>query len=362
MRMNLRAITLALGTAFILVGCGTDDVQSLNPTPPSQSAGFKQVVAFGDSLSDAGTYNPTTGDTDPSNDSATGLMFTTKPGGTWATYVASDLGLPLGPRQQVNFGIVNNNGKIIQLDGTDYAEGGARVEVDDGTNGVSNVTIPGLGTVPVQQATARSIKLQIDAYLADHGNSFNDTQLVLVQGGANDFFYFFSTTPPANLQANAPAFIQATVTSIVTQIGRLKAAGAKHILYSNLPDLGLTPQFLAQGAQAAGLATQLTAAYNTAVKQQLDAMGVKVYDTAGLIQAVVATPANYGMTNVTSPVCNSYTASPPSLANLSALICSPTTLVGNPNQYLFADGVHPTARAHSFWGDAVAQMALAGQI
>ncbi len=352
MRMNLRAIALALSTAFILAGCGSDDVQSLNPTKPSLSAGFKQVVVFGDSLSDAGTYNPTTGDTDPSNDSATGLMFTTKPGGTWTTYVAADLGIPLGPRQQVNFGIVGNGGKIIQLDGTDYAEGGARIDFDSGTNGVSSQTIPGVGTVPVQQATQRSVKTQIDAFLAEHGNSFNDQQLVLIQGGANDFFNFFSTTPPADLAAQAPAFIQATVVSMATQVARLKAAGAKHVLYANLPDLGLTPQFLALGAATAGQASQLAAAYNAAVKQQLDAMGVKTYDTAGLIQKVVAAPSSYGFTNVTVPVCTSS----------SALICTPTTLVGNPNQYLFADAVHPTARAQSIWADQVAQMVLAGSI
>lgn len=360
MRMNLRAITLALGTAFILVGCGTDDVQSLNPTPPSQSAGFKQVVSFGDSLSDAGTYNPTTGDTDPSNDSATGLMFTTKPGGTWATYVASDLGLPLGPRQQVNFGIVNNNGKIIQLTGTDYAEGGATVLVDGANGGIVNETIPGLGTVPVQLATARSVKTQIDAYFADHGNSFNATQLVLMQGGANDFFAFLAQVAADPTQAaNAPTVISNTATAMVSQIQRVLAAGATHVLYSNLPDLGKTPQFL--GTPLAGLATTLASNYNAAVAAALNGKGVVIFDTYALISNVIASPATYGLTNVTQPVCNSdTTAGDPT--TLSALICSPTTLVGNPNQYLFADDVHPTARAHSFWGDAVAQLALAGKI
>ncbi|GLS05569.1 hypothetical protein GCM10007860_27250 [Chitiniphilus shinanonensis] len=363
-RMPLRTRPLAAAlTALFLAACGGDGVESVNETPPSHSAGYTQIVAFGDSLTDAGTFNPTTADADPSNDSATGLMFTTKPGGTWAGYIAANLGLSLTPNQQVNFGIVGNGGKVIELGGTDYAEGGARLEVDAANGGVTTQTIPGIGTVPVQGATSRSIKTQIDDYLAEHGSAFNDGQLVLIQGGANDFFNFFSTTPPANLQTAAPAFIQATVTSLVTQIGRLKAAGASHIIYANLPELGYTPQFLALGPTVAGQATALSQSYNNAVAQQLGAMGVTVFDTAKLIRDVVAAPANYGFTNVQTPACNSYTT-PGNPATLSALICSPSTLVAPKADltYLFADGIHPTARAHAIWADQVTATLLADQV
>ncbi len=363
-RMTLRTRPLAaMLAALFLAACGGDGVESVNETPPSHSAGYTQIVAFGDSLTDAGTFNPTTADADPSNDSASGLMFTTKPGGTWAGYIAANLGLPLTPNQQVNFGIVGAGGKVTELGGTDYAEGGARLEVDAANGGVATQTIPGVGTVPVQGATSRSIKTQIDDYLAEHGGAFNDGQLVLIQAGANDFFNFFSTTPPANLQAAAPAFLQATVTSVVTQIGRLKAAGATHIIYANLPELGYTPQFLALGPTTAGLATQLSASYNAAVAQQLAAMDVMVFDTAKLIRDVVASPATYGFANVTTPACNSYTT-PGNPATLSALICSPNTLVAPKADltYLFADGIHPTARAHAIWADQVTASLLATEV
>ncbi|MFL6549511.1 MAG: SGNH/GDSL hydrolase family protein [Povalibacter sp.] len=357
MRKKLRTGSLAIVVAFAVSACGGDDkVESLNETPPELTQPFAQVVAFGDSLSDAGTFNPTTADTDPSNDSATGLPFTTKPGSTWAVYVAANLGIQLKPNQQVNFGIVGNGGAVTQVGGLDYAEGGARIDVDPANAGVVTQTIPGVGAVSVQLATSRSIKTQIDDYLSEHANAFSDNQLVLIQGGANEFFNFLAQVAGnPSLAANASAVVSATATSMITQVGRLRAANATQIIYSNLPDLGQTPQF--RTTPLASLATQMTAAYNNAVRDQFAAWGVTIFDTSALIDAVVASPATYGFSNVTTPACTS-TTTPGNPATLSALICSPTTLV-TPDAditHLFADGVHPTARAHALWADQVTHM------
>ena len=356
MRMKLRTSLLSFALALTLSACGDDKVESVNTTPPAATQPYSQVVAFGDSLTDAGTFNPTTADTDPANDSATGLTFSTKPGGTWAVYVAANLGIQLKPNQQVNFGIVGNGGEVIDVGGLDYAEGGAHIEVDEPNGGVVMQTIPGIGTVPVQLATSRSIKTQIDDYRAEHGNAFSDDQLVLIQGGANDFFDFLSQVAgDPSLAANASSVVTATATAMITQIGRLKAANARQIIYANLPDLGETPQF--RTTPLAGLATQLSTAYNNAVQTQLAAWDVTVFDTSALIHAVVASPSTYGFSDVTTPACTSFTT-PGNPATLSALICSPNTLV-TPDAditHLFADGVHPTARAHAVWADQVTAM------
>lgn len=345
--------SIVVAAAVVVSGCNDDGYTSSVQPPSGNSQSFAQVVAFGDSLSDAGTYNPTTADANPANDSPSGLTFSTKPGSTWAVYVAGTFGHPLLPNQQVNFGIVGNGGKVMQLGGLNYAEGGARVDVDAPNGGVVMQTIPGVGTVPVQLATSRAIKTQIDDYLAEHGNAFNDGQLVLIQGGANDFFGFLGQVAAGQASpANAAAVVTAVATSMVTQVGRLRSAGATHIIYSNLPDLGKTPQF--STTPLAPLATQLATAYNAAVATQLNAWGVHVFDTAALINQVVASPATYGFTNATTPACNSYTT-PGNPATLSSLICSPTTLVapGADITYVFADGVHPTSRSHAVWADQV---------
>ncbi len=355
MRSKLRTSALIV-CAVVFCACGDDKVRSVNTTPPNVSPPYAQVVAFGDSLSDAGTYNPTTADGDTSNDSATGLPFTTKPGAPWAVYVAANLGIQLTPNQQVDFGVVGNGGEVIQLGGLDYAEGGARIDVDGANGGIVLQTIPGVGSVPVQLATSRSIRTQIDDYLSEHGNAFSDDQLILIQGGANDLFEFLGQVAanPA-LAANASSVVTTAATAMITQISRLRAANATHIVYANLPDLGKIPQF--STTALADLATQLSVSYNNAVKTQLDAWAVTIFDTSTLFAAVIAMPETYGFTNVTTPACNSDTI-PGDPATLSALICSPSTLV-SPNAditHLFADYVHPTARGHALWADQVTAM------
>ncbi|HEU4484245.1 MAG TPA: SGNH/GDSL hydrolase family protein [Povalibacter sp.] len=351
MNRKPRAASVALVIALFVSACNEDGNESKVNPPPASTQTITQVVAFGDSLSDAGTYNPTTADTDPANDSPSGLIFSTKPGTTYAVYVAGAYGKTLLPNQQVNFGVVGNGGVVMDLGGLDYAEGGARITVDAPNGGVVMQSIPNVGTLPVQLATSRSIKTQIDDYLSEHG-SFSDNQLVLIQGGANDLFLFLGQVAADPSQAaNAATVITETVTAMVTQIGRLKASGASHVIYSNLPDLGLTPQF--STTPLAGLATTLATNYNAAVAAQLNAMGgVHIFDTAALIHDVVASPSSYGFTNATAPACNSYTT-PGNPATLTSLICSPATLVapGADITYVFADGVHPTARAHALWAD-----------
>jgi len=350
--MNKKLYAAVLAAAVFISACN-DEGNEATVVVPTAPETITQVVSFGDSLSDAGTYNPTTADTNPGNDLPSGLIFTTKPGMTWATQVAIHFGKSLTPNRQVRFGVVGNGGQVIELGGLGYAEGGSRIEVDAPDGGVVMQTIPGVGTVPIQLATSRSIKTQIDDYLAEHGNAFNAQQLVLIEGGANDFFNFLGQVAANPALANtAPAVISATATAMVNQVARLKAAGATRIIYASLPDLGLTPQF--RTTPLAGLATQISTAYNGAVANALAGLGVHVYDTAALIQQVVASPSTYGFTNATTPACTSYTT-PGNPATVSALICFATTVVspGADLTYVFADGVHPTASAHALWAEQV---------
>jgi outer membrane lipase/esterase len=354
-RRTLHIAVLAVATALWLTGCNDEKREAAVVAPSPGGQTITQVVAFGDSLSDAGTYNPTTADTNPDNDLPTGLIFSTKPGMTWAVYAAINYGQTLTPNRQVNFGVVGNGGGIMELGGLNYAEGGAMVETDVPNGGVVMQPLPGGGSVPVQLATSRSIRSQIDAYLATYG-SFSGSQLVLIQGGANDFFGFLRqvaadpsiAADPQNIQA----IVTVTATAMVNQVARLRSAGATRIIYSNLPDLGLTPQFV--NTPLKDLASQISAAYNQAVAAALSGLGVNIFDTADLLQRVSNDPASFGFENVTTPACTSMTT-PNDPSTLSALICSPTTLVAANADltHLFADGVHPTARAHAMWADEV---------
>ena len=349
-RKNMAAFVAASFVAVLLAACGGGGNTDRNIT---------EVVSFGDSLSDVGTYNPTTLDLDPTNDRPDGLKFTVNPAPIWSEIVAANYSFSLRPNKQVNFGSpvafttngvsVPANGVIKDIGGTSYAQGGARIATDLTTGGIvaASQSIPW----PTQQATALSIKTQIDNYLAARG-SFNPHQVVLIQGGANDFFAFLGGVANSTIDpATAPAVISANVTAMITQINRLVAAGATKIVYANLPDLGATPQF--RTTALAGLATTLSVQYNAAVAAAMPA-GVVTYDVKGLFDKVIASPATYGLSNVTGMACDPAKAS-------SSLVCSQSTLIaaGADRSYVFADGVHPTPAGHKLWGDAAAATALA---
>lgn len=268
---------------------------------------FSNTVFFGDSLTDSGHFRPVLIQLVGPNGALIG-RFTTNPGLVWGEYVAGTYG---------------GNAASDNQGGTDYAVGGARVGVD---------VMTGLGPAP-------SLQSQLAAYLAANGGRADANALYSVWGGANDLF---SITDPTT----APATIGAAVTGEVGLVGALQQAGARYVLVSNIPDLGLTPAYSGSPVTA-GLGTQLSVGYNTALFQGLASQGLRVIplDAFTLLHEVVADPGLYGFTNVTSPGCGVQ----PAPAGGSALFCNPASYVapGADQNYLFADDVHPSARAHA---------------
>lgn len=271
----------------------------------AQNGPYTQTVFFGDSLTDAGYFRPLL----PASVRPVTGQFTTNPGFVWSQYLAEYYGTSAYP---------NGNGQV----GTNYAAGGARV----GTN-----TTGALGPIP-------SLATQVNTYLTSTGGRADPNALYTVWGGANDLFAITSGG------ANPTTTIGAAVTAQVGIIGTLQTAGARYILVPTIPDLGVTPGFRAQGTAAAAAGTQLSATYNTALFDAIDAAGFRVIplDTFTLLREIVASPADYGFANVTGTACQ-----PQITAN--SLTCNPTSYVtpNAPDTYAFADGVHPTSKAHS---------------
>jgi outer membrane lipase/esterase len=290
------------------------------------SAGqFDKVVVFGDSLSDAGNISLAT-----APQIQPPLRFTTNPGVTSAEIVAANLGLPITPSL---------------LGGTDYAFGGA------GLN--NNVTAGPIPTLPQQ----------LQMYLASTGGKADSRALYQVWGGANDIFFLTGTSTDPNVLA---AGTVAAATTEVKLLGQLQASGAKYVVVYNLPDIGKTPESIAGGPAAQAGGTQLALAFNGVLNAgitQLSNNGLNVIpvNTFALLNEVIANPSAYGFTNVTQAACG---------AGSSSVQCGPagsglpfTYPQGANQNYLFADGVHPTTAAHALLGEYVTSLLRApGQI
>lgn len=280
------------------------------------SAQFSNVILFGDSLTDAGSFRPVL-------PPGTG-KFTTNPGPVYAEILGQRYGFSITPANQ---------------GGTDYAEGGARVTL-----------LPGVPDSP-PTGTATPITTQIQRFLAK--GPADPNALYTVWGGANDLFVQLAaagggTITPAEAQAN----VATAATDLVRQVATLHAGGAKYIIVINLPDIGKTPSGAASGQ--VGTVSALSGFYNSTLDAGLNQLHIDVIkvNLFGLFNEVIASPSTFGFTNVTTPACT-----------VASLLCTSSTLVAPnaPQTFLFADGVHPTTAGHALIADYLASILRAPQ-
>jgi outer membrane lipase/esterase len=274
----------------------------------SASAQFNQFFFFGDSLTDAGVY---------------GARFTVNPGLVWAQDLGARYGLTVTPSTQ---------------GGIDYAQGGARV------------TQPS-PLIPTG-APQRSLSVQIDELL--HATpALNPNAVYTVWIGANDIFVNVSAAGAGLISgAQVQANIATAATDTLAQIARLRDAGAKRVMVFNLPDIGKTP--LGVSTPTAPFSA-LTGLFNSTLQAGLTSLNVDIIpmNVFGLFNEIIANPAAFGLTNVTTPACTT----------TSALNCTLATLVA-PNAdktFAFADGVHPTPAGHQIISDYAAAIIEAPQ-
>ncbi|HEX3382634.1 MAG TPA: SGNH/GDSL hydrolase family protein [Paraburkholderia sp.] len=391
MRVTQIAVASAAFAALAACGGGGDNNSSSSSTP---SGGVKlQVVSFGDSLSDVGTYMPAV----QANVGTGGGRFTTNPGEIWTQKVAEYYGGTLTPAYVGGFGQ-----PLTAAGGLGYAQGGSRVDLQ-----------PGEGFAPNNMAaTTVPVTKQVTEYLSAH-NSFNSNQLVLMNGGANDIFVAVQAVSdagtaaatqvlegggtPAAAQAAAAAAsqaatlteLQAITTAATTFVGTVQkvvAAGATHVVVSNVPDIAKTPQGLAAGAQGQALINALVQTYNGVLKQGLASTSQVIYvDAYAWLDQMLASYQSLGFTvSNTGTACNltsmaasatTYATNNPSVlvpgqtaasfgsSFASSLFCSPQTytVAGADQTYMFADLVHPTTHLQALFAQqAETQIAASG--
>ncbi len=280
---------------------------------PAEAGPFSSLVVFGDSLSDdgnnyaAGLYNPgqvVTGNSYIPTFTYASHVYSNGP--VWASDFAARIGVSLSPSA---------------TGGTDYAYGGAT-------------------TGPNPSAFPFSLLTQTSAYLASTGNVASPDALYVVAGGGNNARAALSAI---GLGADVNTTIAAAAGSFAADVGtivdQLQAAGARHIIVWDAPNLGTAPAVLASGATASFLGSALTSSMNAALALRLTGeAGVSTFDLYGLGTAFGANPSAFGFSNATD-ACGA-------VANAD---CS---------KYVYWDGIHPTEAGHAAIADAMYAIAV----
>lgn len=299
----------AIAATLLLVSCGGSSNDTPAPPPFGQTTWI-----IGASLSDTGNAclaSPAA--CPPSPPYAQGVSSN---GPLWVAAVAGRYGASAAPQL---------------AGGTNFAVAGARTGV-----------VPG-----APATTASTMVTQTEQLLARAGYVINPQNLVIVDastfGNNINVALQMAGANPAQGQAIVTATITQGVTDVVGVVNRLYAAGARTILFVNVPDIGKTPLVQSTGnATVIATATTMSQQFNGAMAQQLanvravsPGLATPTLDLFALLSQVQASPAAFGFANATAPCFV------PPTATTAASLCSPN--FATQNTYVFWDPFHPTA-------------------
>jgi len=286
-----------------------------------------RFIAFGDSLTDPGNAYAATGviSTAPFSliPSAPYASHTFSNGPTWAEWLAFTLGSPeSGAAAFVAPGAFTN-----------YAVGGARARSGSGSF---------------------DLTAEVSLFLADYGGQACSAPTYILWIGGDDLrdalTALATAANPADGQAAALAIIGSAISGIAANVEALYASGARKFLILTAPDVSHAPAVRLEGPAAIAAGAQLSAGFNQALGaaiaqlQALPGVDIGTYDENVLTAAIIANPAEFGLRNVTDPCLQ--------FGVVQNAVCA------RPWQYLFWDGIHPTAAGHLIVASAVLRNAF----
>ena len=111
---------------------------------------------------------------------------------------------------------------------------------------------------------------------------------------------------------------------------------------------------MAQSPEVQGLIDLMVTTFNTQLKTGLqNTSGVLIVDAYTASKDETANPAQYGISNATTPAC---LMDPSKNALGTSLVCNSSNVVaGDVSKYLFADSVHPTPYGQQLIAQLVAK-------
>ena len=107
-------------------------------------------------------------------------------------------------------------------------------------------------------------------------------------------------------------------------------------------------------SQPCYLLSNLVQLFNQRLLNDLQGQPVKVLDGYSLLNQEMASPAQFGFTNVTTPWCNPATTSS-LLCNVNTPFTAAGASTANLGSWLFADSVHPTPAGYQVIANATLQ-------
>jgi outer membrane lipase/esterase len=273
---------------------------------------YTSLYVFGDSLSDGGNNRIALGGGGAAQVITSNAYIPSLPyasgtysnGPVWVNSFAASMGLGAFAAPSL-------------AGGGNYAFGGARTNAG--------------GAFPPSAAA------QVSSFLTGKVSISADGLYVVAIGG-NDARAALETVA-ASAPAASAGIISAASAKYAKDVGdivdSLQAKGASRIVVWDTPNLGAAPGVVAGGAVASFLGSSIASSFNAALSERLsgEAAGVTMFDIYGFINRVVDNKAAYGLTNV-SDACG------------AVLGC-------NANEYLFWDGIHPTARGQVLIAEAM---------
>jgi phospholipase/lecithinase/hemolysin len=286
---------------------------------PALALPYSGIYFFGDSLTDVGNvqntyaavpHPPGAPDVIPGTPYDAQGRFSN--GAIYADVLAAGLGFSATPST---------------AGGNNYAYGGARTRY---------------------QATGlpfKGILNQIATFTALPGGA-DSAALYVVWGGANNLQDLLVGTTVDALGQPIPDLF-GTIGDLQSAILQLYDEGARSFLIPNVPNLALTPRVSEFGAEAQAGATQLSLAFNALLgqtlfnlQQMLNDFDVIAFDTYAALNAIVADPSAFGLSNTTD---RCYTGDDLGFTG-GGSVCA------DPASYLFWDGIHPTTAVHTILG------------
>lgn len=323
----LKALLLLLGSLLV---------------PGLSAQSIHRIFFFGDSLSDAGNHFIVTHE-------STKQPFPLAPpeasydigghhfsdGATWAEQLATALHLPASGSPSLRApGIFTN-----------YAVGRARARA-------------GAPDFP-----DFDLNSQIKQYLSDFaGQPVLPSDLFVIWIGANDVEDALNALRLDPSGVTSMGIVQSAITAIIGSpntgepgMQGLYAAGARMFLVLNVPDFANTPyiRFLGQvDPSIPAISSLFTGFFDTGLHQALSTLAaglppqpnqlIREFDVNSLFNHLLATPAEFGLTNVTDRCTTA--------GVIGQAICS------QPHRYLFWDGTHPTTATHRAVANTVLQL------